>query len=92
MTRHIWKYGWFWGVVGSILVVAVPPLIWALFSVDRDGRQDGGGIRVNAFGFFFATNNVTVQQSSTTTSDSSIVIHNAPPAPAKAPAPAKQDE
>lgn len=36
--KNVWQSGWFWGVLGTILITAAPPLIWYWVGIDRDGR------------------------------------------------------
>jgi hypothetical protein len=60
MKKHIWKYGWFWGVLGTILIVTVPALVLSLLGADRGGSGEGG-VRQTAFGFFWASNHIEIK-------------------------------
>ncbi len=61
MGKGLWKKGWFWGVVGAILILTVPQLVLALLGVEPNGKSsDGRNVRVWAIGFFFAHNHVEI--------------------------------
>jgi len=96
MAKGVWKKGWFWGVVGSILILTVPAILLAALGIPTSGQgSDGnGGIRAWSFGFFFASNNISVNQSSTSNNSQTIIHqHGAPPREAaKKEAPPAEEE
>ena len=63
MNDNVGKTRWVWWVVGSILIATVPPLVWFVAGIDRDGKaSDGGnGIHMRAYGIFGASNTLHIE-------------------------------
>jgi hypothetical protein len=85
MATGVWKKGWFWGVVGSILILTVPAIILTVLGIAPNGQtSDGnGGIRAWSIGIFGASNHIEVHQSNTNTQSQTIIHQNAPQKKAK---------